>query len=192
MSGDIRPVSSSGSVFYALSGRRERFGLIGREVKIAPQMKQARQTLIRWQPLLDLPETPCADFRLESSEDRKLVLIVRYSWITGTANRDVRLRFSDVLAFRTHWDGDAPSVGRFVHAPRCNADPGFIWPLLIVQNSEWLSSGDFAVSCAITESTHKEPWSQYSVISLERSVDILARGVISADWIPGSRGSCAS
>jgi hypothetical protein len=148
-------------------------------------MSQTRQTIIRWQPLPDIPETSCADFRLESFEDRRLELTIRYSWIAGNGNRDLKLGFSDVLAFRTHWDGDSPSAGKLIDPPRCTSGPAFTWPLLIVENSEWLSSGDFTTSNFIASQGH-EPWTQYSVVSLERGADILARGIITADWIAGA------
>jgi hypothetical protein len=136
-------------------------------------MGQTQQTAVQWRPLSDILETSCADFRLESFEDRRLVLTVRYSWMTECDNRDLKLGFSQVLAFRTHWDGDSPSVGKLV-----------TWPLLIVENSDWLASGDFCTSNFGASQGH-ESWTQYSVISLERSVDIVARGAITANWTTG-------
>jgi hypothetical protein len=144
-----------------------------------------QQTVIRWHPLADIPETPCADFLLESLQAGQLSLALRYSQIAGNIDRDMSMTFSDALALRIHWDGDAPVVGRLTDAPHCASDKfsGYIWPLLIVKDSRWLARGDFDTSVAIAAGMNKEPWQQFTVLTLERSIDIIARGEVSAKWV---------
>ena len=148
-------------------------------------MDESQQTVIRWQPLADMPETPCADFTLESSSLRQVTLTLKYSQIVGNDDRDLILAFSDVLAFRVHWDRDRPVVGGIIDAPRCAGGrfSGFVWPVLIVENSQWLASGDFGVSVFIAAQEIREPWRQFTVATLERSADILARGAVRAEWV---------
>jgi hypothetical protein len=145
----------------------------------------SQQTVIRWQPLTDIPETPCEDFVLESSQAGQLSLVLRYSLIPGNPDRDLMIDFSEALALRVHWDGDAPVVGRLTDPPRCASDKfsQFIWPLLIVKDSRWLSSGDFDTSLAIAAAVSQESWQQFTVVALERSIDIVARGDVSAKWV---------
>ena len=73
-----------------------------------------------------------------------------------------------------------------IDPPHCASDKfsGFVWPLLIVKNSRWLASGDFDTSVAIAAGTNKEPWQQFTVVTLERSIDIIARGDVSANGLP--------
>jgi hypothetical protein len=59
--------------------------------------------------------------------------------------------------------------------------------LLIVKNSRWLASGDFDTSIFIAECMKMEPWQQFSILTLERSIDIIARGEVSANWIASLR-----
>jgi hypothetical protein len=145
-----------------------------------------QQTLARWYPVADVPESPVYDFALESSGSGKATITLNYRDIAGNDGRNLIIKFCDVLALRIHWDGDSPMTGRYVDAPRCLGDRhlGFIWPLLKVENSEWLASGDFDTSRAIEEAMKQIPWAQFSIVTLERSIDILARGAMSADWSP--------
>lgn len=75
-------------------------------------------------------------------------------------------------------------VGRLNNPPYCASDEffPFVWPLLIVENSQWLASGDFDTSMTISDAMNQEPWQQFSILTLERSIDIIARGEISAEW----------
>lgn len=141
-----------------------------------------RQLLTRWCPVAGLPDTPIYDFAVESLECGKASLTCNYANIVGSDGRNLLLTFHEMLAFRVHWDGDAPMVGRYQDAPRCQGDR-YIWPLLDVKNSEWLASGDFDTSRAIAEALNQAPWAQFSIVTLERSIDVIARGEISADWI---------
>jgi hypothetical protein len=143
-----------------------------------------QQTVIRWRPLADIPETPCADFILESSQAGQMSLALRYSQIAGNTDRDLTITFSDALALRIHWDGDAPVVGKLIDPPHCASDEfsQFVWPLLIVKNSRWMASGDFDTSVGIAAGMNMEPWQQFTVVTLERSIDIIARGEVSAKW----------
>src|ERR1700704_679775 len=141
-----------------------------------------QQTVIRWRPLADIPETPCADFILESSQAGQMSLALRYSQIAGNTDRDLTITFSDALALRIHWDGDAPVVGKLIDPPHCASDEfsQFVWRLLIVKNSRWMASGDFDTSVGIAAGMNMEPWQQFTVVTLERSIDIIARGEVSA------------
>jgi hypothetical protein len=149
-------------------------------------MSELPQIAHRWEPILGIPETPAYDFAVESSGAGRLALTLKYSLIAGNDARDMRLVFGEVLAFRTHWDGDKPVVGGIADPPKCCEGPceGFAWPLLTIENSDWLASGDFAVSRHLASDLGQEQWSQFSVITLERGVDIIARGLISTAWLP--------
>jgi hypothetical protein len=148
-----------------------------------------QQTAVRWCPLADIPETPIEDLALESSRAGQLRLVLRYSQIPVNPDRDLMVEFSDALALRMHWDGDAPVVGRLIDPPHC-ADEKFsrcIWPLLIVKNSQWLAGGDFSTSLLLAEGTKAKPWQQFTFLTLERSIDVIARGEVSASWIASLR-----
>jgi hypothetical protein len=138
---------------------------------------------IRWEPTEEIPETPCADFTLESYETGVLKLTLRYSWIEGN-NYDLMLTFSDVRAIRTFWDGDGDGSQTDKEPPRCiGANSQFTWPLLEIEQSRWLNSGAFATSIAMVDASNELPWRHYRVLTLERSVDILARGAIPGKWV---------
>ena len=148
-------------------------------------MNVVEQKFERWSPLSDIPDSPCADFCMESVESGKLILTLKFSHIAGNDERDLVLSFSDVLATRTFWDGDAPVVGRIADPPRCSGQHStFIWPLLRADKSHWLNSGDFDTSIAITDALKQGAWEQYTVLTLERSIDVLARGEVHATWRP--------
>jgi hypothetical protein len=149
-----------------------------------------QQIAVRWCPLADIPESPIEDFVFESSRAGQLRLVLRYSQIPVNPDRDLELMFSDALALRMHWEGDAPLVGgRLVDPPHCVGDQvsQYIWPLLIVKNSRWLVSGDFDTSNFFAEAEKREPWQQFTFLTLERSIDIIARGEVSANWIASLR-----
>ncbi len=138
---------------------------------------------LRWEPTTAIPETPCADFTLESFETGVLKLTLRFSWIKGNSS-DLILTFSEVQAIRTFWDGDGYGSQTYLEPPYCSGSfSGYIWPLLEIEQSRWLNSGDFAVSIAIAEAHSQLPWRHYRVLTLERSLDILARGTILSEWI---------
>lgn len=145
-----------------------------------------QQKVIRWQPLADIPETPLENFLIESLQVNHLRLVLKYSPIPGNDDRDLEIEFLEAMALRTHWEGDAPVVGRLSDVPHCEHSKFSIycWPLLILENSQWVASGDFDSSRFIAEATHLEPWRHFAVLSRERSIDIIARGKISAKWVP--------
>jgi hypothetical protein len=149
-------------------------------------MTALSQRVSRWEPVADIPDSPCGDFKLESCEAGNATLTLRYSWVVGN-DADLVLSFSEVNAIRTFWDGDGDGVKSDGEPPRCSGvHAGYIWPLLLVEPSAWLRSGAFDTSLFIAESMNREPWRHYRVITLERSVDILARGTILGHWIAAS------
>ena len=152
-------------------------------------MTKLIQAVHRWEPIEGIPETPTYDFAIESDADGQLKLRLSYSLVAGNDDRDMQLIFASVLAFRTHWDGDKPAVGRISDPPRCLSGPcaGFTWPLLIVKYSEWLASEDFDVSRAVSSAAGEESWRQFSVVAMQRSIDVIARGAVSATWLRAPR-----
>jgi hypothetical protein len=142
------------------------------------------QEAVRWEPVPNIPETPCADFTFESYETGRLRLLLRYSWIRGNQS-DLVLDFAGVRAIGTFWDGDGDHP-KYESAPRCSGVHGaYLWPLLEIGGSHWLGSGNFAASIAIAEVCGEEPWRHYRILTLERSLDLLARGPISGRWVSG-------
>jgi hypothetical protein len=138
---------------------------------------------IRWEPAVGIPESPCADFMLESYETGIAKLMLRYSWVKGNSF-DLLLTFSETRAIRTYWDGDGHGDTLDLNHPRCSgAHSGYIWPLLEIEQSRWLNCGDFATSIAIAEATKQLPWRHYRILTLERSLDVLARGAIVGEWV---------
>jgi hypothetical protein len=138
----------------------------------------------RWEPVGGIPQTPCADFTFESCEDGRLNLTLRYSWVRGN-DADLVLEFAEVRALRTFWDGDGDQP-RFDDPPRClGNDNQYVWPLLIIEPSAWLRNGSFAVSIHIADSMNEQPWRHYRVLTLERSIDVLARGPVVGRWLVG-------
>jgi hypothetical protein len=57
----------------------------------------------------------------------------------------------------------------------------------MVKNSRWLASGEFDTSNFIAEEMKREPWQQFTFLTLERSIDVIARGEVSANWIASLR-----
>jgi hypothetical protein len=123
---------------------------------------------------------------LESFEAGSLKLTLRYSWIVGNSS-DLMLNFPEVRAIRTFWDGDGERDQFNTEPPRCAGERvGYIWPLLEIESSRWMESSAFSTSMAIAQALGQEPWRHYQVITLERSLDILARGTVTGVWLPGS------
>ena len=141
-----------------------------------------RQTAVRWEPLEGIPETSCADIEIASRRQGVLQLALLYSEIRGNLDRDLVLDFSEVLAFRETWDGDGPRLREECEVPYCRAPNPFVWPLIEVINSRWLASDDFSVSRFLAENGSHAKWRHFSIGSLERTVDVLARGEIVASW----------
>jgi hypothetical protein len=155
-------------------------------------MTPLQQKALRWCPTSDIPETPCYDFSLESSGTSQLRLTLQYSKIRGNPDRDLVLIFSDVCAFRCYWDGDGVDLG--TPRPLC-ASPafrGYPWPLLTIENSRWIASADFATSRYVAEAFAEEAWQHFRVLTLERHLDVLARGAVAAEWINSRRRAPSS
>lgn len=146
-------------------------------------MAQPEQKALRWEPIEDLPETTCTEVAIESARTGELRLVLRYSQIVGNPDRDLVLEFSDVRAFQTRWDGDGPRLREECEVPACN-HPRFhsAWPLIQVENSPWIASEDFSVSRFFAEADGQGEWNHFRIGSEDRSVDVMARGPVSASW----------
>ncbi len=128
-----------------------------------------------------IPEAPFEDFALESAGEGGLALALRYPAV-GENSTDLILEFTEVRAFRSFWDGDGDGPWDD-DPPRCSGTyECYIWPLLTVQPSRWLASGQLATSQAIADGLVEEPWRHYQVITLNRSLDVIARGAVRAHW----------
>lgn len=148
-------------------------------------MTTLHQEAVRWEPVANIPDTPCADFFFESYETGRMRLVLRYSWVRGN-QADLELEFADVRAIKTFWDGDGDHP-IYAGAPTCSGvHSGYRWPLLEITTSTWLRGGNFATSIAIAELRGEEAWRHYNILTLERSLDILARGSIRGEWVSGS------
>jgi hypothetical protein len=136
-------------------------------------MIHTSQIARRWDPTPSIPAMCAADFVLHSAycEEAKVTLL--YSNIVGNPKQDLHLWFKKVIAFRTYWDGDG--VGRVASRPA---------NLVNVENSSWLADGDFGASIATSDFlgviTH------YHLVTLHRSLDLLARGPVTATWRPSA------
>src|SRR5258708_15336947 len=128
-------------------------------------MTEARETATRWEPVTGIPETPCYDFVLSTSEMRRLSLRLKYSLIKGNKHLDLLLDFQGVIAFRSYWDGDG--ILELKENPRCADEEGWPWPLLIIENSQWLASADLAVSRYLAEARGQERWRHFKLRCLE-------------------------
>ena len=51
-----------------------------------------------------------------------------------------------------------------------------------IENSEWFASGDFATSRPLATDLGETEWSQFTIIAMERGIDIVARGSVTATW----------
>jgi len=148
-------------------------------------MTTATQLAVRWEPIDNIPDSPFADFDLQTFGQGRLRVLVRYSGVTGNPH-DLLLEFTDARGFRSFWDGDGDGP-LDNEPPRCSgANQRFIWPLLTLERSRWLDGGQFATSQAVAAALGEEPWRHYRVIALERSLDVIARGAIRADWVSAS------
>ncbi len=145
-------------------------------------MTEAGLRAIRWEPIANLPESPCFDFALASAEHGKLEVTLIYSEIRGNAARDLVLTFSDVIAFRCYWDGD--NVPKYVEKPVCSGlFAGLAWPLRIITHSNWIGGKELSVSRFVAETHNQEAWRHFSILTLQRHLDVAARGAVSGHWI---------
>ncbi len=103
-------------------------------------MTKLLQQVIRWEPLEGIPDSTCADFKLTSHEDRSIELILRYSWVIGNT-LDLHIHIPEVLAFRTFYDANGPSLNEKVELPRDSL--GFTRALLEITDSDWYRNADF-------------------------------------------------
>ena len=101
----------------------------------------------------------------------------------GDADLELVIDFADARSFKTRWDGDILAPEFDGARPRCTSGR-WPWPLVIVENSRWIASDELTVSRDLGNSIFEKPWQHFNVLSLERSVDIIARGAITARWEP--------
>jgi hypothetical protein len=147
------------------------------------------ETYQQWDVATDVPDCPVGGFMVESFEDGRARLTLRYSWVVGNPARDLRITIEEVRALRTLWDGD----GELATSPRptCSGRHSReVWPLLEVVNSRWFTGSDLSLSTEIGSSIEKRPWRHFQVLSPERSIDLMGRGLVSAEWVnePGITG----
>jgi hypothetical protein len=141
---------------------------------------ELQERSLRWEPAPGIPETPIAEVALESAQSGHLRLKLKYFLIQSNDDRDLLLTFSEVRAFKVYWDGDAVSQEK--DRPRCSGPrfPDDFWPLLLVENSKWIASGDFlGFGPFALDATYQH----FRVLTLDRHVDIIATGAVSAEWI---------
>ena len=129
-------------------------------------MVEIRETEVRWEPVAGIPPAPCGDFVLESQRMGHLILRLRYH------HADLVLNFAGARALRVYWDGDAVS-----HQSNRPRDSG---GLLRVENSHWLSSGDFLLNYG--PSGWGVVYNHYRILSQERHIDIIASAEPIAGW----------
>lgn len=99
------------------------------------------ESVVKWKPLPDIPETPCGDV-LFSGSPEALEVRACYSRIRGNRPRDLLMIFHRISAFAAYeefadpWHQEQPAI------PRCDSsDWGkYLFPLLEVQHSRWLRS----------------------------------------------------
>jgi hypothetical protein len=153
-------------------------------------MARDQQSELRWEPIAGIPESTAYDYAVESRRATKLTVVLEYSKVKGNPVRNLELAFEEVAAFRGRWDGDIPAVGALADPPRCAYGPckGMTWSLIIVENSQWLASPDLLTSTSVAKASGKERWRHYAIVTMERGLDVIARGIVQARWVPTSDG----
>lgn len=137
---------------------------------------EKKQTLIPWAPMEGISgRTPSfGDITMESAAYQTLVVILPYE------EGKLRLRFNDVRAFMTSWDGDPNPFLTFEEARERPSE------LLKVEESRWLSSQHFYLDIESSIQRSESPWEHFYILASERSVHIAARDNIEASWTPGT------
>jgi hypothetical protein len=140
------------------------------------------ETYFRWEPVPDV-SAPCADIVLHA-DPGDVTVRLRFSQMRDAAPRDLLVRFGrEVAACMSHdeflhpWQADETAG----EVPRLGGAWGrYAHPLLLVHGSRWLASfsdGQLVDYQHLTL-TH------YRFVSLDNTVDVLATGDATAEWVP--------
>ena len=135
-------------------------------------MNDIEETIQRWEPMEDLPLVPCQVWRLRS--DSYFELIVEGDFLVGTAKRTLRIDFHGVEALSAQNDMLGMAHVRDMSTIPL-IDPGarisYRWPILRVENSQWLRS----IPGPVDDCSH------FLLLSLECTVEVVAREAV-ASW----------
>ncbi|GEM_PF-3805607 len=141
----------------------------------------------RWEPVDDLPPTPCAGFIVTAScMARGPVIVAVYSGVVGNPPRDLEITFSSASAVLVHGELVHPSIEEPNEtSPAIGGEGGFqryTWPFLKVTTSGWLDGWGGSQLAPFA----REDYTHYQLVSLDQIVDVASLGEVSARWIPGA------
>jgi hypothetical protein len=139
------------------------------------------ESYTRWEPASGIA-SPCADIVLHG-DPRSTTVLCRFSEVRGALPRDLAIRFgTDVVASMSHEEFVHPwqRESRGALVPRLEGEwRRYAFPLLEVHDSEWLAS--------FSDGEILEPdrvgLRHFRLVSLDNTVDILARGTPEAEWV---------
>lgn len=134
---------------------------------------QSEQQLIEWVPLEEaIGKIPSfGDIAIQSSDYQTLIVTLPYE------EGNLTVKFTDVRAFMTSWDGDPNPVLTFEEAALRPGD------LFKIETSRWLSETYFFLDSESSIQSSEQPWQHFCFMSGERSLHVAARDFIEASWI---------
>lgn len=142
---------------------------------------------MKWEPVSGI-DNPCADISVayEAGKDAKAVITMHFSRVRGLPARDLRLTFKDPIAI--YWESESFGIKKLPGLlPRCS-DPAWqnwVFPLLIVKNSEWLADYDARNEVGSKGRIH------IAIVSMNDLVHLLAMPDVQAKWITGTEDNCS-
>ena len=140
------------------------------------------ESYTKWEPVAGVV-SPCGYIVLHADPLAHTVLL-RFSTLRDAPPRDLLLRFGrQVVACMSHdefvhpWQAHAP----ISEVPRLDGWwAPYAFPLLKVRQSRWLAS--FADTQILEQ--QREELTHYRFVSLDNTVDLLASGAVTAEWVP--------
>lgn len=133
------------------------------------------QQLLSWVPCSAEGRTPSfGDINIESASSQTLDVTLPFK------EGKLIIRFNDVRAFATSWDGDPNPFLTNEEAMHRPSD------LLRVERSRWLASEFFSLEVESGSRLPIGPWQHFCIIAQDRSVHIAARDDVVTNWVSGS------
>lgn len=131
---------------------------------------------------------PCAG--VDIFENGDLTLLLLFSEVIGGSERDLRLHFGRVIALSSHEELSHPWMDEPVNnIPKLSGNwEHHAYPVLRVLDSSVLAS--FSAGRLGPYEAHDV--THLRVVTLDKTVDVLARAPITAEWVPGRMPSTAA
>ena len=132
----------------------------------------AAGTILRWEPIIDLPELPLSAFDMTWSADRTLVCSGFYGHNSTENYRGLIIHFEDVHAFAS-FDGFSDTLlshNEHLLALKHPVPYGGCWPFVEVESSRWVS--DIADEHGGLAGSHC--YTHWSIITFDQTLHVMA------------------